>query len=654
MITNLFYIFDKITVKKLVIYIGYMNLKSIKYFAVTFLLIGATPIFYFWTLYQTELNAIQSLRETEAKHQLNYSQNAINEISSELSTSLRLLSDSRALLQFIQSPSLKNRALLESLWSLTATNYSYISQVRFIDSEGLEQSRVDDINGEIKVTPIYQLQDKSQRNYFLYAQTLKAEEVGSFGIDLEVENGKVVVPLQPTLRIFTPVEVADERKGYLVFNLDVYEIIEEIDYSIDSHYNLEFVGPDGYYLASKNKEKMLGNLIEERDSFNLLIENSNLWEAMEDRNIHNFKDKKHFYAFNKIVLGNGFEGSEFYLLLTSNIKLDSSGTDHKLAFILYETIMAIILLIILSVIISRYIVKHRTTSLESQLALAALNGMSSIVITDKNNRIIKVNDEFTRVSGWKESEVMGQCPSIFQSGVHSDKFYAEMWQTIQENQSWEGEVVNKRKDGTLITEILRIQAIMGKNGKVQYFIASFVDITARKELENCLRELSEKDMLTQCWNRRKFEAEFSTLTNKKRLTPKVKVSCLAIIDIDYFKRINDQYGHDVGDKVIKNVARILQTESRSIDFVARIGGEEFAILLPNTSLKEAEVILNRLRVAIHLADDSLSVTVSGGVTDICDCGEATYKRADLALYESKTAGRNQISCFPSSEMDQIA
>ncbi|MUJ22994.1 sensor domain-containing diguanylate cyclase [Aliivibrio fischeri] len=631
-----------------------MNLKSIKYFAVTFLLIGATPIFYFWTLYQTELNAIQSLRETEAKHQLNYSQNAINEISSELSTSLRLLSDSRALLQFIQSPSLKNRALLESLWSLTATNYSYISQVRFIDTDGMEQSRVDDINGEIKVTPIYQLQDKSQRNYFLYAQTLKAEEVGSFGIDLEVENGKVVVPLQPTLRIFTPVEVADERKGYLVFNLDVYEIIEEIDYSIDSHYNLEFVGPDGYYLASKNKEKMLGNLIEERDSFNLLIENSNLWEAMEDRNIHNFKDKKHFYAFNKIVLGNGFEGSEFYLLLTSNIKLDSSGTDHKLAFILYETIMAIILLIILSVIISRYIVKHRTTSLESQLALAALNGMSSIVITDKNNRIIKVNDEFTRVSGWEESEVMGQCPSIFQSGVHSDVFYAEMWQTIQKKQCWEGEVVNKRKDGTLITEILRIQAIMGKNGKVQYFIASFVDITARKELENCLRELSEKDMLTQCWNRRKFEAEFSKLTNKKRLTPKVKVSCLAIIDIDYFKRINDQYGHDVGDKVIKNVARILQTESRSIDFVARIGGEEFAILLPNTSLKEAEVILNRLRVAIHLADDSLSVTVSGGVTDICDCGEATYKRADLALYESKTAGRNQISCFPSSEMDQIA
>ncbi|WP_394134235.1 sensor domain-containing diguanylate cyclase [Aliivibrio fischeri] len=631
-----------------------MNLKQIKYFTVTFILIGSTPIFYFWTLYQTELNAIQSSREAEAKHQLNYSQNAINEISSELSTSLRLLSDSRALLQFIQSPSLKNRALLESLWSLTATNYAYISQVRFIDSEGVEQSRVDDINGEIKVTPIYQLQDKSQRNYFLYAQTLKAEEVGSFGIDLEVDNGKVVTPLQPTLRIFTPVEVAGIRKGYLVFNLDVYEIIEEIDYSIDSHYNLEFVGLNGYYLASKNKDKMLGNLIEERDSFNILIENPELWRAMESRDIHSFRDKQHFYAFNKIALGNGFEGSELYILLTSNIKIDTDNTNHQLAFIIYETIMALILIIILSVIISRYIVKHRTTSLESQLALAALNGMSSIVITDKNNRIIKVNEEFTRVSGWEESEVMGQCPSIFQSGVHNDAFYAEMWQTIQKKQCWEGEVINKRKNGTLITEILRIQAIMGINGKVQYFIASFVDITARKELENCLRELSEKDMLTQCWNRRKFEAEFSVLKKKQCLSSDIETSCLAIIDIDYFKRINDQFGHDVGDKVIQNVAKILQIESREVDFVARIGGEEFAILLPNTSLKEAEMILNRLRVAIHLADGPKTITVSGGVTDICDSGEATYKRADLALYESKTAGRNQISCFPSSEMDQIA
>ena len=139
----------------------------------------------------------------------------------------------------------------------------------------------------------------------------------------------------------------------------------------------------------------------------------------------------------------------------------------------------------------------------------------------------------------------------------------------------------------------------------------------------------------------------------RSLTKEMGSSCLAIVDIDHFKRVNDKYGHDVGDKVITEVGRILVAESRRNDFVARIGGEEFAIILPNTSLPEAEIILNRLRVAVNLNDD-IKVSISGGVTDICNSSEASYKRADLALYESKTAGRNQISCFSSEEMAQIA
>lgn len=228
-----------------------------------------------------------------------------------------------------------------------------------------------------------------------------------------------------------------------------------------------------------------------------------------------------------------------------------------------------------------------------------------------------------------------------------------MWKTIQSKGLWEGEITNKRKDGTLLTEILRIQAICNYDGKMEYFIASFVDITARKELENRLRDLSEKDALTQCWNRRKFESEFSAIVNQEQLNEEVSTSCLAIVDIDYFKRVNDKYGHDVGDKVITQVGHILNSESREFDFVARIGGEEFAIILPNTTLKEADVILNRFRVAVHLYD-GVKITISGGFTDICTSSESSYKRADLALYESKTLGRNKISCFSSEEMGEIA
>ncbi|GLR75232.1 diguanylate cyclase [Aliivibrio sifiae] len=632
---------------------GCMIYKQIKYFIVTILLIGITPVFYFWGLYHTELNAIQYQRQNTAKHQLNFSQKEIYSIASELGTSLKLLSDNRMLLQFIQDPSTKNRALLESLWSLTATNYSYISQIRFIGIDGKEISRLDEQNSQIRITSIHQLQDKSQRDYFLYAQALEADELGFFGIDLEVEHGEVVLPPSPSLRIFTPVEVGDERKGYLFFNLNIYEIVSQLEDSLEGGDIVEFVNEEGYYLASKDTNKTLGHLISERKKYNLSIENPKLWESIKSQNSGVYSDKESAYSFIKVEFDGDFASRSFYLILSSPNTLTVTNLDHKLTFIIYESIMAMIVIIFISVLIARYIAKHRTTSLESQLALAALNGMSAIVITDKNNRIIKVNEEFTRLSGWEEHEVLGLLPSIFKSGKHKKSFYSSMWETIQADGLWEGEITNKRKDGTLLTEILRIQAICNYDGKMEYFIASFVDITARKELENCLRELSEKDMLTQCWNRRKFESEFLAIVDEERTKSNVGKSCLAIVDIDHFKRINDEYGHDVGDKVITQVGRILNSESRESDFVSRIGGEEFAIIFPNTTLKEADVILNRLRVAINLYDGA-KITISGGLTDICTNSESSYKRADLALYESKTSGRNQISCFTSAEMEQIA
>ena len=194
-----------------------INFKQIKYFVITMVLIGITPMFYFGNQYETQLNTIYTDGQNEAKHQLNYSKKEVYFIGSQLGTSLNLLADNRVLLQFIQDPSSKNKALLETLWSLTVTNLTYISQVRFLDVNGREVSRIDHgVNG-ISITPEHQLQDKSKRDYFIYAQTLAASDIGFFGVDLETENGKSLIPPQPVLRLFTPVEVGNERKGYLVY-----------------------------------------------------------------------------------------------------------------------------------------------------------------------------------------------------------------------------------------------------------------------------------------------------------------------------------------------------------------------------------------------------------------------------------------------------
>jgi diguanylate cyclase (GGDEF)-like protein/PAS domain S-box-containing protein len=296
---------------------------------------------------------------------------------------------------------------------------------------------------------------------------------------------------------------------------------------------------------------------------------------------------------------------------------------------------------------------HKKNSIESQLAKAAMNGMSALVITDRNNRIIKVNQEFTRVSGYELEDVKGRQPSMFASGRYNQEFYIKMWSVIKKQGMWEGEVVNRRKDGSLITEILRIQTIKDAKGVIQFYVASFVDISKHKELENKLRNLSEKDALAGCWNRRKFDLELRDECSRINRYPTREHSCLAILDIDHFKRINDRFGHDYGDRVIQTVAQVLQRECRETDFVARIGGEEFGVILPHTTTEEADYVLNRLRIAVSLELDSV-VTVSAGITNLTGDPALNYKCADLALYEAKAAGRDSVCLFLDTEMSEIA
>ena len=166
-----------------------------------------------------------------------------------------------------------------------------------------------------------------------------------------------------------------------------------------------------------------------------------------------------------------------------------------------------------------------------------------------------------------------------------------------------------------------------------------------------LHELSTLDPLTGLSNRRYFAHIFHdecarSLRRNEEMT-------ILFLDIDHFKRINDKLGHAEGDKIIRSVATQLSEHLRETDFLARIGGEEFAIIMPHTPLAEAELVMHRLRVAVHL-NHRLEVSISGGITDITEKPEEVYKRADIALYESKASGRNLVSVLTSVEMEEFA
>ncbi|EEX94088.1 sensory box/GGDEF family protein [Vibrio orientalis CIP 102891 = ATCC 33934] len=624
-------------------------LQSIAVFSV----LAFVPFLYFYSQFtqiddKTELHIEQINR-----NKLEYAKVELQNSLQKMSESLRYLSHNNILLQALINPTETNTEALQDFWLLIARTQGYYSQLRFLDQEGQEIVRVNSGDGFIELVEEENLQNKSHRDYFTYARALGNREVGTFGIDLEQENGELVQPLTPTYRIIYPLNFNGQRLGYFVANLDLVRIYKSLAYKNHAKNLPSIVTAQGYYLMTPNGNDIMGHLVEENANINVANQYPLLWRGIQLSDSGTVKDQQGWYSFTKTQVGSSDNISAVTLFLKTDASEALAFSSDERRVLYQQGIFILIILILLTFTFVTWNYNHEKNSLDSKIARAAMNGMSAMIITDRNNRIIQVNEEFTRVSGFELEDVKGQKPSLFSSGKHSQEFYLNMWKQLENTGIWEGEVINKRRDGSHITQILRIQTVKHNSDTIQFYVASFVDISHRKELENRLRDLSEKDSMTSLWNRRKFDSEMQAHSARTKRYTNQAVSVLALIDIDHFKRVNDRYGHDKGDAVIRQVAKSLEKQLRETDLVARIGGEEFALILPHTDLREAEVVLNRIRVAVSL-ESELNITVSAGLTEICSHQDETYKRADIALYESKSLGRNKVSILSMTENDSIA
>ena len=281
---------------------------------------------------------------------------------------------------------------------------------------------------------------------------------------------------------------------------------------------------------------------------------------------------------------------------------------------------------------------------------------NAIIITDKNAKIIWVNQAFVRLTGYTLEESLGKTPKSLVSSHRQDyDFYQAMWRMILQGKQWRGELLNQRKDGSLYYEEMSIAPVKNKRGDITHFIGIKNDITERKQIEEQLQKLANTDPLTELYNRRFFLEQLAKETKKMKKSKK-NAAALLMIDLDYFKRINDTYGHSTGDEVLRCFAEIMRQTCRCSDTPARLGGEEFAILLRGTKQQEAMSVAERLRqqianTPIPHETFMVHVTISIGATALLADdigGDMVLSRADAALYESKSRGRNQARWFDSN------
>lgn len=307
-------------------------------------------------------------------------------------------------------------------------------------------------------------------------------------------------------------------------------------------------------------------------------------------------------------------------------------------------------------------IKQQQASLQAreeqiQVAASVFGGTSeAILISSAENLIVSVNRAFCKMTGYVESELVGQNPRLLQSGRHGLAYYKEMWADLQNVGQWHGEIWNRRKNGEIYPARITISVLFDEAGKVLRYIAIAADITSRKKSEDEINSLAFYDPLTELPNRRllldRLRQAMATSARSE------KHGALLFIDLDNFKTLNDTLGHDIGDLLLRQVAQRLLACVREGDTVGRLGGDEFVVMLeelskdPMEASGQAEVVGDKILAALNqpyqLESYQHHSTPSIGVVVFVDHQETVdelMKRADLAMYQAKAAGRNNLRFY---------
>ena len=302
---------------------------------------------------------------------------------------------------------------------------------------------------------------------------------------------------------------------------------------------------------------------------------------------------------------------------------------------------------------------------ELRIAATAFETQQGLLITDRNSRILRCNQAFSAITGYSVDEAVGKQASLLSSGRHDAAFYQAMWQQLTATGRWQGEVWNRRKNGEIYPEWLLISAVRNPKGNVTHYVASMDDITERKAAEAHIQHLAFFDALTGLANR-------SLLLDRVQHAMNTGVrsgqyAALLFLDLDDFKNINDLHGHHTGDQLLCLVAKRLGGATRSGDTVARLGADEFVVMLESLageyqeaatqSEQCAKELLLTLGKPYQLDALKLHISVSMGVTlfnDVSSTASDLIQQADMAMHQAKASGKQGIRFFDPAMQESVS
>lgn len=539
--------------------------------------------------------------------------------------------------EFVLSNEVNDKINATQLFYALALSDKDVMQLRYIDRTGKEIIRIDrnSASDDLHVISDDNMQDKKERYYFKETATLKENQYWYSNVDLNVEHGKIERPLKPTFRVATPLIINDQFYGVVVVNLLFSETIHLLSFS--ENFNI--------YLATGD-----GDIIHHPD-------NSQSWsqyfpglKRLDDIFPHsasNILTSNAFYVpgIYSYSLGDLFGNKDnLKVIFTPKLGVMQTMQNKNIlsALLIALTVLAVSFPLswFASIMPSRLQSKLSEAYDKIKKNAAVIDKHVMILCTDRDGVIKQVNMCFAETTGYVTDEVIGKKQRDFRHSDTSLDAYDEIHELILTGKVWEGELKETDKEGNDLWVYKFITPDINENGMIDGFTTIVQNITDKKNIEL----LSITDSLTGLYNRYKLESVLSSESSRcERYQSDFSV---IIFDIDFFKKINDTYGHLVGDDVLIHLAQLLKENTRITDVASRWGGEEFLIVACNTNLDEAFVFAEKLRVLI----ENYNFPSIGKMT--ISCGVAQYinketiselvSRADFALYQAKRMGRNKV------------
>lgn len=588
-------------------------------------------------------------------------------------SNLRLVANLPLLHWYLDSGNPAQREELAKFLLSLARESRLYDQVRYLDASGQEVIRINYNDGKPAIVPREQLQNKSERYFFRDTIKLNQNEIFVSPLDLNIEQGSLEIPHKPMIRFGTPVfDSAGRKKGVILLNYFGSELLQHFREAMqggDPHSGM-LLNRDGYWLSGAKHEDEWGFMLGKSErTFGRDFPEE--WRAISAAEQGTLQTTKGLFVYNTVYpllpgqhssMGSALvhapsqqelTAHEYYWKIVSFVPhtvLSGAAfynqTSGRILLVIVYLLLALAAWVIANVTLSRSQAKSKL-QLFRDLVEQSSDGIS--IVDPVTSRFLDANEALCHDLGYAREELLQRSVMDIQSNIRDEAAWQAHTQTLRAQGKALVEFETLRKDGSRFPAEVSLRYVVVANHA--YILANVRNITEHKKLEDELKRQARIDLLTGLNNRRHFyELAEQELVRAKRYGAPLPA---LMLDVDHFKSVNDTYGHHVGDLVLQKLSEVCVHTLRGIDILGRLGGEEFAILLPETKSEQALEAAERLRLAVAGAavplehGGSIHLTVSIGVamfvaTDVRV--EDLLKRADTALYAAKNAGRNRVCC----------